>query len=286
MEKNKKIVVMSILIALVALLIIILALSFILMNQKTKKAHVENLIDPLAGLGDTDTYHGSMVNIHDGDDDKDDDDDDDPIDENPMISSIPDVTMQENTVDSSIDLDNYVQDDDHSDSQLTWTVSGNTNIAVSIDNSTHVVTLTPASGWFGAENVTFRVEDPDGNYDTDTILVTVTGTDDPTQWTTSLPNREINEDSKDGTVIISNIYNYVNDPDSPITITVGSNSHFDIELNGNNLVLDDLQKHWHGSETVVVYANGVPETFRLTVKHLLDDCEKICAWGTCYELCD
>ena len=78
----------------------------------------------------------------------------------------------------------------------------------------------------------------------------------------------------------------VTDPDSPITLTVGTNAHFDVYVSGNDLRINNLDANWYGSETVVVYANGVANSFTLNIRHLLDDCVKICSWGTCYELCD
>ncbi len=372
MEKNKKIALISILIAIAALLIIILILSILIMNQKAKKASVENIIDPFATGGSS--YGGSSVNVYNGvrEDDTDDDDDDDVTPPNsasnlrttgigadfitwewdnpsnsdfsrtliymngvyvtstsseiynatgllenttytitlhtrdtsgnvnntnvsdtqttgtvinsPIVSGMPDISFPEDGSHNSLDLDDYVTDADHNDSELTWTYSGNTNVFISI-NSNNVVTFTSVLNWYGSETITFRATDPDSNFGEDTITVTVTPVDDPTTWL-SLSSRTINEDSSSGTVVYNNILSRINDPDSNITLTIGTNVHFTVQLNGNNLVVSNLVKNWHGSETVVLQANGVPATFTLTVRHLLDDCEKICSWGTCYELCD
>ena len=178
MEKNNKIVIMSLVIALIALLLIILCLSFLVLTQKARKAHVENLIDPLSGLSD-DVHAGSIVNIYDGDaDDDDDDDDDEPIDGNPRITNIPDVSFPEDTIFNSLDLDNYVVDANHTVNELTWNVTGNSNITISINDTTHIVTFSAPADWSGTENVTFRVTDPDGLYDEENVTVTVTPVDD------------------------------------------------------------------------------------------------------------
>ena len=286
MEKNKKIMLIAIIIALAALLIIILILSFLVMNQKSKKASVENIIDPFA-IGSS-SYGGSSVNIYDGsgNEDDDDDDDDEPINGNPYISDIPDITMPEDSVISSLCLDNYAEDANHSLSQLAWNFTGNTNINVSINNTTHIVTFTPLADWNGAENITFRVTDPDGLYDTDTMTVTVTPVDDEAVWS-NLTNRNVDEDSPDGTVVYANITSQVTDPDSAVNITVAStHSHFDLSVSGNDLVISNLEANWYGSENVVLDANGVTASFTLTVNHLMDDCVKICSWGSCYKYCD
>lgn len=285
MEKNNKIMLMSILIALIALLIIILIISFIIFSQKAKKASVENLINPFAING---SGHGaSSVNIYSGNaDNNDDNEDEDEIDGNPYISNIPDITILEDSVHSSLDLDNYARDDNHSLSELVWNFTGNTNINVSVNNTTHMVTFTPMPNWNGAENITFQVTDPDGLYDTDTMTVTVTPVDDSAVWN-NLTNRNVDEDSADGTVVYTNITSQVTDPDSAVNITVAStHSHFDLSVSGTDLVISNLEANWYGSETVILNANGATASFTLTVNHLMDDCVKICSWGSCYKYCD
>ncbi len=286
MEKNNKIVIMSIVIALIALLIIILSLSFLVLTQTIKRAHVENLIDPLASLGES-SYSGSIINIFDGDADGDDDDEDEEISGNPNIYGLPNIYFDEDTFHDTLDLDNYVTDGNHSLSELTWNVTGNSNITITIDNSTHMVNFSAPAEWSGAENVTFNVTDPDGLYDEETILVTVLPVDDPTVWNV-LSDQNTDEDSADNTVVYANITSEVTDPDSPsINITVVSiHSDFDLEVIGNDLIIQNLTADWYGNETVTLEANGVYASFTLNVNHLLDDCIKICSWGTCYELCD
>jgi hypothetical protein len=101
-----------------------------------------------------------------------------PVNDAPVITDVPDRTFNEDTVDTSLDLDNYVSDVDNTNAQLTWTASGSAHITASIDASTHVVTLTPAANWNGAETVMFMVCDPDGLCDTDNSLITISPMND------------------------------------------------------------------------------------------------------------
>jgi len=72
---------------------------------------------------------------------------------------ISDFTGNENTIYVSwIDLDDYFNDDD-ADDTITYNVSGNSNIDISIGSTTHQVTLTPASGWYGSETIFFTMND-------------------------------------------------------------------------------------------------------------------------------
>jgi hypothetical protein len=99
---------------------------------------------------------------------------------------IPDVNMDEDTIDTSLNLKTYLKDNDTNDptEQLTYSYAGNVNIGVSIVQSTGVVTLTPAANWpIGlwkrSENITFTLKDKAGKQVSDTVKVTVQNTNDP-----------------------------------------------------------------------------------------------------------
>ena len=90
----------------------------------------------------------------------------------PQVSNLPDVQMEQDEVVQAFDLDDFVSDADDPLSALTWTVSGNTNITVTIDSG-NVVTLFPEAGFVGTNVLTFTVTDPSGDSDSDTINVEV-----------------------------------------------------------------------------------------------------------------
>ena len=275
---------MSMLIALIALVIIILALSFILLNQIKNKAHVENLIDPLAGFADSGTPGQNIINIYSGDGKS----EDNAVDEDVelRILGLPNIYFEEDTIHDSLDLDNYAEDDYDALSELIWSVSGNSNITIIIDNDTHEVIFSAPVDWNGVESVTFTVEDTDGNTDSQDVLVTVNPVDDALVWN-SLSNQNVDEDSVDGTIAYANITIEAVDPDDTVTITVSStHTHFDLSISGNDLVISNLEANWYGVENVVLDANGETASFTLTVNHLMDDCIQICSWGTCYRYCD
>ena len=383
MENRNNIAIISVLIALIALFILILSLTFVIMSQPATRAKVENIIDPLAGFGDS-YVPQNIININDIESD-----DDDEVDEDPVISGLPDMTLNFGQV-VTLDLDNYASDDedshsdltftilytptaspdpitlsidsathvltiteangvwtgtqsvtirvedtdgnrdddsfivtitdgsvsptgpiisglpdiefdeddsytldlndyvtdpDHTDAEMTWTFSGNTNILISID-SDNEATFTATPNWNGDEDITFRVEDPDGNFDEETINVEVEEENDPTIWL-PLSDQTIDEDSPTGTIVYANIASMVSDADGPVTINVASsNTHFTVNIVGNDLILTQLNANWYGSETVTLEANGQTASFTLNVNQLLDDCIEICSYGTCYTYCD
>jgi len=76
----------------------------------------------------------------------------------PVINnSITDISFDEDTVDTGINLHHWFKDDDPGDT-LSFGYAGNTNISVTIcDNGT--VKLKPAENWFGQESISFYAND-------------------------------------------------------------------------------------------------------------------------------
>ena len=93
--------------------------------------------------------------------------------QSPVVSGIPDITIDKGATDSSIDLDDYVADDDNPDETLKWEYSGDLNVEVTIDEENHGVTLKGKEGFLGSEDITFTATDPDGNTGSDTIIIKV-----------------------------------------------------------------------------------------------------------------
>ena len=84
------------------------------------------------------------------------------VNDPPVLSNIEDIVFDEDTISTGLDLDDFVEDVDHTDDLLTWTHSGSLNITAVIDRGTHELTLSAPQDWNGTEEIIFRVEDPDG----------------------------------------------------------------------------------------------------------------------------
>ncbi|MFH1812374.1 MAG: cadherin-like domain-containing protein [Pseudomonadota bacterium] len=101
-----------------------------------------------------------------------------PVNDAPVVGTIPDQTVMTGASFTSFDLDDFVTDVDNTASELTWSVSGNSNLNVTI-SATNVVNLVEAStGWVGAEVLTFTVDD---GTDTASAAATFTITATPNQ---------------------------------------------------------------------------------------------------------
>jgi len=80
----------------------------------------------------------------------------------PQLRDFPRVEIEEGQVDASIDLDDFVVDDDP-DSLLRWLATGQRNLVVEIDSLTHALTLGAEEATPGVEQIQFLVRDPAGN---------------------------------------------------------------------------------------------------------------------------
>ncbi|GAF88856.1 unnamed protein product, partial [marine sediment metagenome] len=56
------------------------------------------------------------------------------VNDTPVVTDIPDQTIPEGSTFATINLDDYVSDVDHADSDMVWSYSGNTELTVDITN--------------------------------------------------------------------------------------------------------------------------------------------------------
>ncbi|WP_415671467.1 tandem-95 repeat protein [Vibrio parahaemolyticus] len=94
------------------------------------------------------------------------------VNDMPVVeSSIADQTLAEDFTPYTIDLNTAFSDVDNVDGELTFSVSGNSNIQVAIVNG--IATFTPTADWNGSEALTFTATDPSGESVSQTVNFTV-----------------------------------------------------------------------------------------------------------------
>ncbi|HBC3874041.1 TPA: tandem-95 repeat protein, partial [Vibrio parahaemolyticus] len=84
-------------------------------------------------------------------------------------NAIADQVLAEDFASYTIDLNDAFKD---SDSALNFSVSGNSNVLVSIENG--IATISPTADWNGSETLTFTATDPSGESASQTVDFTVT----------------------------------------------------------------------------------------------------------------
>ncbi|WP_410204651.1 tandem-95 repeat protein [Vibrio parahaemolyticus] len=94
------------------------------------------------------------------------------VNDTPVVeSSIADQTLAEDFTQYTIDLNTAFSDVDNVDGELSFSVSGNSNIQVAIVNG--IATFTPTEDWNGSEALTFTATDPSGESVSQTVNFTV-----------------------------------------------------------------------------------------------------------------
>ncbi|WP_434785032.1 tandem-95 repeat protein [Vibrio parahaemolyticus] len=94
------------------------------------------------------------------------------VNDTPVVeSNIADQALAEDFTPYTIDLNTAFSDVDNVDGELTFSVSGNSNIQVVIVNG--IATITPTADWNGSETLTFTATDPSGESISQTVNFTV-----------------------------------------------------------------------------------------------------------------
>ena len=127
--------------------------------------------------------------------------------EPPVVSGIPDQSIQYTQDFDPINLDDYVADPDTPDENITWTYSG--NVELMIDITDRVATITYPVDYHGFENINFAAMDPEGLTDDDFATFTV-GPASPV--VSDIPDQTIVEGEEFADVMLDD---YVDDPDTP-----------------------------------------------------------------------
>jgi len=92
---------------------------------------------------------------------------------------IPNYAWQENeSKENVLDLDDYFLSPDGY--QLTYKVTGNSNINILVDSATNQVTFSQAAGWSGTEKIKFKATDSEGSFiESNEIALQVIGMNNP-----------------------------------------------------------------------------------------------------------
>ena len=96
----------------------------------------------------------------------------------PIVTDIPNQTIAEGASFATINLDNFVSDVDNSDTEMTWSYSGNSELSVNIDVNRVATIIIPNADWHGAETITFKATDPGTLFGEDVAIFTVTNEND------------------------------------------------------------------------------------------------------------
>ncbi|HLC87190.1 MAG TPA: hypothetical protein VJH65_02870 [Candidatus Nanoarchaeia archaeon] len=112
----------------------------------------------------------------------------------PAVLDIPDQTVRQDQVFSSINLKDYVQDQDTPISDIGWSYTGNTNLNVNINGG--IAAITHPGNWIGSETIYFTATDPQSQSDIDEATFTITEKPNLPPQINSIPLTQARENSQ------------------------------------------------------------------------------------------
>ncbi|HEX9970964.1 MAG TPA: PKD domain-containing protein, partial [bacterium] len=175
-----------------------------------------------------------------------------PSNQPPVLTKIPEQTILENELFKSVNLDDYVNDPDNSDDQLSWRFRGNQQLRVTITNRILQIVVAD-SEWAGSESVTFIATDPEGLKDSTKTVFTIVALNDP-PVVSRIPNQTI---TPGNTFQPINLDDYVTDADNKdneMTWTPFGSVQLQVQIVNRIAIITVPSPDWLGSETIIFYA--------------------------------
>ncbi|KIP69840.1 hypothetical protein SN11_17985 [Vibrio harveyi] len=183
-----------------------------------------------------------------------------PVNDKPAVeNTIADQVLPEDFAEYTIDLNDAFSDVDNSDSELTFSVSGNSNIQVSIVNG--IATITPTADWNGSEELTFTATDPDGESVSQTVDFTINAVADIVA-----DSADIVEDTP---TVLNVLGNDTFEGQSPVVSVEAGNgpANGSVVVNNDGTITYTPDQDYNGSDEFIytVTSGGVTETTTVTL---------------------
>ncbi|UCE06955.1 MAG: tandem-95 repeat protein, partial [bacterium] len=176
-----------------------------------------------------------------------------PVNDAPVMTQIPNQTIDEGGTFNNINLDDCVSDPDNSDIELIWTSTGQKQLIVSINQRVASI-QTPDSNWYGSENVGFKVTDPAGLFDSKVVQFKVNPVNDA-PVVSKIPDQTIDQSETFSTLDLDD---YVNDVDNAKNELTWTHNAAQLLVNINAAIhvttVSVPNNHWTGSETITFTA--------------------------------
>ncbi len=168
------------------------------------------------------------------------------------MTKIPEQTILENELFKSVNLDDYVNDPDNSDDQISWRFRGNQQLGVTIANRILQIAVAD-SEWAGSESVTFIATDPEGLKDSTTTVFTIVALNDP-PVVTRIPNQTITPGSTFQPINLDDYVTDADNKDNEMTWTAFGAVQLQVQIVNRVATIAVPSLDWMGSETIIFYA--------------------------------
>ncbi len=181
----------------------------------------------------------------------------------PVVSDIPDQTINEGAVFSTIILDNFVTDAEDADNTIIWTASSASpnGFTVNIDANRIATIAHPGGEFAGSATFTFTATDPGALFATDNATFTVTAVNDP-PVVTDIPNQTVAFGGTFTTITLDNFVSDADNNDNQMTWTYSGNTDLTVSIDVNRIAtITTPNASWSGSETITFRATDPGSLF-------------------------
>ena len=178
------------------------------------------------------------------------------VNDPPQVADISISPINEGQMFDPIFLNNYVEDPDDEKDDIVWTVSGQHELTIDIDQYEKVaLIITPHNDWYGSETVIFEATDRNGAGLSDNCNTTITvyAVNDPPVISQGL-DHTIHHSQQFPQI---NLDDYVNDVDNPVEAIQWSHygeNLLTVDITNRILTIDKPYAEWLGSEDITFIA--------------------------------
>jgi len=189
-----------------------------------------------------------------------------PVNDAPVVSDIPGLSVPEGSNFTVFDLDDYVTDVETPDADIDWVASGNTELTVTIDPVSHEVTIgIPHTDWNGDEAITFTATDGgeaggDELSDFDDAIFEVTAVNDP-PVVSDIPNQVVIEGNPFAKIHLDDYVEDIDNADSEMDWTYSGNTKLTVNIDVNRIATIEAPVDWEGVETITFKATDPGDLF-------------------------
>jgi len=168
----------------------------------------------------------------------------------PFYTTIPNMKWSEDTVNNSLDLDNYFTDPDGN--SLSYYISDNSLAKFDIDNSTGIVTIKPKANYSGSFTAAFTASDASLTNTSNNILFNITQVNDIPYLIKPIPNQTWKTTNE----LKIDLSDYFDDVDSNLTYSATNLTNIDINFNNQEeRVVLKAKNNWTGTSKIIFKAN-------------------------------
>ena len=174
-----------------------------------------------------------------------------PVNDPPTFTKkIPDQVIEEKNQFDMVSLADFVTDPDDDVMKLKWSVTGNKDLKIEIDNYGSAIVTIPNEYWNGQERVTFTVTDAAGASAKQDVLFKVNSINDAPEFVQNIPDQTIDEKQEFAPIQLGQ---YVKDPDHRIEMlkwAVSGAKDLKVSVSGGVATIRIPNKLWNGSESI------------------------------------